>query len=161
MKPTPENLKRAATELSSLAFANIEFFPREGEALEAMARCLCEASENEAHMEAVVEQLRRTCKKSPSHAVILEAANGNRPEVKRKLCGNCVGGWRVAYFLHTREGVGQASYIRREILSESEYKVLSGLAIDGNGNITHPVRPKLDPQVQATYSGAGRCGCLG
>lgn len=38
MKPTPDNVKRATTELSALAWANIEYFPREGPALEKLRR---------------------------------------------------------------------------------------------------------------------------
>lgn len=162
MIPNEENIRTACTELTRLAFANLEFFPKQTDALNAMAKCLCNASADLEHMRKVVDELSRSCKKAPSFAVIIEVANACRPpERRRERCGLCIDGYRTFYFLHTKEGVGAARFTRKEPITEAEYQALQGLAKDDDGNILHPVRPRLDPQLQQVYSGAGRCPCAG
>lgn len=128
-------------------------YPKEQESRSRLVDALVDAcNQYGVNPDRVISECLRASQYCPTDHDLLTFAAGLRPveawkPSKPSACHKCHGtGFEIVYALHTSEGSGEHSFVKKEIITEEQHDLLV---------------KRIDWNVQKLFSGAKRCtaGC--
>jgi hypothetical protein len=128
-------------------------YPKEHESRSRLVDALIDAcNRHGVTPDRVISECLRASQYCPTDHDLLTFAGGLRPveswqQPKPSKCAKCHGsGFEISYTLHTVEGHGEYAFVKKELITEEQYDLLS---------------KQVDWQRQKVFSGAKRCtaGC--
>jgi hypothetical protein len=127
-------------------------WPKEKESRSRLVDALLDAcNRHRVSPDSVISECLKNSQYCPTDFDIEQVAKGiHGPETWQQTktagaCASCHGtGWKIVYALHSREGEGEYSYVKKDMITKEVYERIA---------------KQLDPQKQQVFSGAKRCRC--